>query len=105
MKDLVYVKDKGYCYSTYADFFEENDLPYNWASRYAFNVSLSDLKIDNKTPFNLLGYGVHNDGRSVAIIEETSGYNRVFLIGENGITNKKIYTIKEAEEKFGIVIR
>lgn len=105
MENLVYVKSCGGRYSTYSDFFEENNLPYDWASRYAFNVSLSDLRINNKTPFKLLGYGKHHNGDDIAIIEETTHYiKRIFLIAEDCITNKKIYTIKEAEEEFGITI-
>lgn len=78
--DDVAIVNAGELYSTYYDFFEENDLSLNIAARYAFRGEASTM-----FKHRVIYIGKHTkDGEDVYVIENKLN-KTIYLIGGKGI--------------------
>lgn len=105
--DVVKVKDMGRKYTTYADWFEEQDISPSVAARYKYG---SNDRLDLNQTYKVIAIGKHGASNDVLVLIEvinkwgTDG--AVYLFGEEGLKfNAKTVTLDEllelAEEKYG----
>ena len=79
------VKDKQY-YDSYADWFEENNVPVKIAAKYAFN---QEFIYDSESEvYEVLAVGKHQigDGYLYAIQHLNSSFSPVYLFNEKGLS-------------------
>lgn len=74
--DTVRIVDFGQQYTTYSDWFEENNIGINFAARYSYNVSCEKDKV-----YTILAYGPHcfHTGMLYLIEEKDTLHSPVFL--------------------------
>ena len=74
--DNVRIVNFGQQYTTYSDWFEENNIGINFAARYSYNVSCEKDKV-----YTILAYGPHcfHTGMLYLIEEKDTLHSPVFL--------------------------
>lgn len=107
--DIVQVVDIGACYTTYCDFFRENDISIDIAARYRYDFPLSEIIRENPDVlFKVMAVGTHGiDGTKIYAITALGDWvEHCYLIGERGITEETTpMTLEEIEEILGYKIR
>lgn len=81
--DEVKVINEDYLYTTYADFFIENDISKDLTIRYQYG-SGEVVNKDATYIVKYIGYHVWGD-RKLCLIQEKFDFNRVYLIGVEGL--------------------
>lgn len=80
--DSVRIVDFGQQYTTYSDWFEENNIGINFAVRYSYDVSCEKDKV-----YTILAYGPHcfHTGMLYLIEEKDTLHSPVFLFAEEAL--------------------
>lgn len=100
----VKIVDTGKLYTTYADWFKENEIPYDYAVRYCYcgDKPKTNLK------YKIVGVGKHiaDNSRIIYAIQECGEFvfDKVYLIGCKGVEPINTMTSKEVYEKYGVIV-
>lgn len=77
--DSVRVVDFGQQYTTYSDWFEENNIGINFAARYGYGRSCEK---DRNKVYTILAYGPHSSREDIMLYlieEKNTRYSQLFL--------------------------
>lgn len=81
--DSVRIVDFGQQYTTYSDWFEENNIGINFAARYSYNTSCEKNKV-----YTVLAYGPHSSREDIMLYlieEKDTRYSPVFLFAREAL--------------------
>lgn len=92
---VVKIKNYGLAYTTYTDWFYENDLNHDFVEKYVYDVNPSKL-YGKETDFKVVKCGIHNDGQTIIyLITPNHGSNHYFLIEEGGLEKSRSKKVVE----------
>lgn len=85
--DKVKIKNFGRCYTTYKDWFIENDIPREDCIGFCYGMNAEEAVVNAEdTIFTVIAKGLHNSNEDMLYLIKVNGHSKKsFLIGESGI--------------------
>ena len=82
--DIVYIKNNGKSYTTYVDWFKDNNVSYEVAARYCYGV----IPTESRNKFRIVAAGPHAISKQLlyAVTMVDGEDKRIYLMGEEGIS-------------------
>lgn len=82
--DIVYIKNSDKSYTTYTDWFKDNDVSYELAVRYCYGV----IPTEGRNKFRIVAVGPHAISKQLlyAVTMVDGEDKRIYLMGEEGIS-------------------
>lgn len=82
--DTVKVINCGNAYTTYENWFKEQELGSYYTTRYAYGINPNNINNSN-TIYKVIKRGTHNCGDDNLYLIQRDCYEPMFLIGEEGL--------------------
>lgn len=82
--DMVKIINCGNAYTTYVNWFKEQNLGEHYTTRYAYGINPKNINNSN-TVYKVIKRGTHHCGDDNLYLIQRDCYESMFLIGEKGL--------------------
>ena len=82
--DMVKIINCGNAYTTYVNWFKEQNLGEHYTTRYAYGINPKNINNSN-TVYKVIKRGTHHCGYDNLYLIQRYCYEPMFLIGEEGL--------------------